>query len=248
MKITSIKFKKNSYELTIEPVGEKYKITEELLLELKIINNREISLQEYETIREAGIKFELLNKVLNKINFRIRSTQEIKNILREYQADKQTIEYIIDYLTRNHYLNDDLFKQLFISDTINLTDKGPKFITTQLDLNKIEYSSKDLIKINEVQNERVQKIIAKKMKTANGSAYMVKQKLAAHSVQRGYSYTIVKAELENINYSEFESLASEIKKLKSKKYDNSKIIQKLQAKGYQYGNIKLAMEDEDENS
>jgi regulatory protein len=248
MKITSIKFLKNSYELTIEPLNEQYRVTAELMVELRLINNREITPEEYSSIRVAGMIHELLTKILNKINFRMRSTQEVKQMLQDNKADDYSTEYIINHLIKNKYLNDELFKKLYISDAINLTDKGPKLLVQELSNHNIKCDINDIFNQEDFEQKRINNIIDKKLKIAKGSKYSVKQRIIKYLLQRGYSYEKIRMQIDKADYSELKSLRDDYTKISYKVLDEKKLMQKLQAKGYKYENIRFIMEEKNENS
>ena len=75
-----------------------------------------------------------------------------------------------------------------------------------------------------------------------------KESVYTRLYRMGYDYSIINRVLSNLEYSElnFDLLERDYLKLKSKEEDKNKIIQKLLAKGYNYGDIKKVIAEIEE--
>ena len=158
--------------------GNKYKITldnndvilyENIIIKNMILLKKDIKEDELKQYLNENIFYEGYYKALNYIKFRMRSTNEIEKYLAK-EFNKDLIEKIILNLTKEGYLNDDYFTKCYINDSINLKNIGPNKIIHELEKLGIDKSIIDKnIKVftKEKEEEKIKKIIDKKVKTNN---------------------------------------------------------------------------------
>ena len=244
--ITSIKQTgNNKYTLIIDE--KKHIILGDVLLKLNILKPMEIDSDTYMNLINTNSYYEKKKKCIKFINFKKRTEKEIRNKLSSLHVSKKNADKIVNQLYEKGYLNDEDYLKSYINDQINLTLNGPFKI--KYNLSKMSFKEDDINKILDDTDinwqERVEKIIAKKIKMArNISKNKLIQKLKIDLNNMGYNEIHYGDSLKNIDYSDEESIKKEYQKYKnklSKKYSGDKleimIKQKLYSLGYDVSNI-----------
>ena len=244
--ITSIKQTgNNKYTLIIDE--KKHIILGDVLLKLNILKPMEIDSDTYMNLINTNSYYDAYQKCINFITFKKRTEKETSNKLSSLHVSKKSADKIINQLYEKGYLNDEDYLKSYINDQINLTLNGPFKI--KYNLSKMSFKEENIdmyldgIDIN--WQERVEKIIAKKIKMArNISKNKLIQKLKIDLNNMGYNETHYGYSLKNIDYSDEASIKKEYQKYKnklSKKYSGDKleimIKQKLYSLGYDVSNI-----------
>ena len=127
------------------------------------------------------------------IEYRLRSTKEIKDYLSKKNVDYDIVNIVIDKLTKNNYLNDDNFCKSFIHDKLKFTNIGSYQIINELKRNEINDSIIDKYQYlinNEIMEERRNTIIDKKQKTKKDESKL-RNKLYNNLVRLGYPIDLV---------------------------------------------------------
>ena len=104
------------------------------------------------------------------------------------------INNTIDKLIKKGYLNDDYYSKCYINDKMNLSNDGPLKIKKHLEELDIPYPvySKYLKNFNyELQKEKVNDYINKKLKSNRKSRYMFKNSMVVNLVNLGYDKELV---------------------------------------------------------
>ena len=120
------KYEKKSnglYKVYID--DDNYLISEEVIVKYKLLYKKEISLEELENILNETNYYDIYNKCIKYISYRIRSKYELINYLNKFKLDYFTIENILEKLEENNLINDEIFVKAFINDKINFTTSGP---------------------------------------------------------------------------------------------------------------------------
>ena len=173
------------------------------------------------------------------INRKMRSEKEIRKSLKD--ISKEEIDKIIDKLKEINLLNNEVYAESYVNDKINLSLDGPYKIKKELELNDIEseYIEKALEKFTQdLIDEKLEKLINKKLKTNKDTEYIFKQKTALYLLNLGYSKEDINSHLENIKIDN-SNLEKEMEKIYNKlktKYEGytlkNKLKQKLYLKGF----------------
>lgn len=182
----------NKYRIYLEN-GEIIDTYDNVILENDLLLKKEIDLDLYNKITKETILEEQYLSCLKYIEYRIRSTKEIKDYLIRKNIENQDIDLIIDKLTQNKYLNDDYFCKCFINDKLKFTNKGTYQIIEELKKNEItstiieKYS---YLMDEEVMSERINKFIDKNIKTTKDISKL-RNKLYNNLVRLGYPIHLV---------------------------------------------------------
>ena len=237
MHIKSIKKKGSEYLIILD--DETLKINEEVLINNNILYSKKLSNKDIKKIKEETVYYENYSKALKMINRKMRSEKEIRKSLKD--ISKEEIDKIIDKLKEINLLNNEVYAESYVNDKINLSLDGQYKIKKELELNDIEseYIEKALEKFTQdLIDEKLEKLINKKLKTNKDTEYIFKQKTALYLLNLGYSKEDINSHLENIKIDN-SNLEKEMEKIYNKlktKYEGytlkNKLKQKLYLKGF----------------
>ena len=237
MHIKSIKKKGSEYLIILD--DETLKVNEEVLINNNILYSKKLSNKDIKKIKEETVYYENYSKALKMINRKMRSEKEIRKNLKD--ISKEEIDKIIDKLKEINLLNNEVYAESYVNDKINLSLDGPYKIKKELELNDIEseYIEKALEKFTQdLIDEKLEKLINKKLKTNKDTEYIFKQKIALYLLNLGYSKEDINSHLENIKIDN-SNLEKEMEKIYNKlktKYEGytlkNKLKQKLYLKGF----------------
>lgn len=237
MHIKSIKKKGSEYLIILD--NETLKVNEEVLINNNILYSKKLSNKDIKKIKEETVYYENYSKALKMINRKMRSEKEIRKSLKD--ISKEEIDKIIDKLKEINLLNNEVYAESYVNDKINLSLDGPYKIKKELELNDIEseYIEKALEKFTQdLIDEKLEKLINKKLKTNKDTEYIFKQKTALYLLNLGYSKEDINSHLENIKIDN-SNLEKEMEKIYNKlktKYEGytlkNKLKQKLYLKGF----------------
>jgi regulatory protein len=196
--------------------------------------------------------YDAYNKTIAYIMKHQRCTSEIEKYLEKFELSKEDGIKIINHLKSIGLINDNIYVKSYISDAINLTKDGPYKIKRELLDNHIDESiiDEEISKIDEdVIIDKMLKIISKKFKANHKySKYQFKQKVSLEMVNLGYDRELADSLIDNFDFEEDDLLKQEYDKLYNKlsrKYEGyeleSKIKQKLYAKGFDINKINSLM-------
>lgn len=134
---------------------------------------------------------------LKLLNFKMRTTQEIRKRMREKEYTDDIIDETIDYLNYLNYLDDEDYARKFIRDKSNLKNMGKERIKRELymkgiDNEIISNSIEDIIDDDD-EYEKAKEIAIKKLETTykNDDKNARYRKLGGLLQRRGYSMNIV---------------------------------------------------------
>lgn len=188
MKIVSYKKKKtNLYEITLSN-NEKISLYDDIILKYELLLKKEIAEKLLKEIIDFNSNIECYNIALKFLNTKLRTEQEIRKKLMHYP--KASINYTIDRLKQDGYLNDTLYIKSYINDEINLKMIGPNKIL--FDLKKMGFKDDDILNYlntfdKEIWLEKINKYILKKVNSNhNLSGIVLKQKIVQDLINKGF--------------------------------------------------------------
>ena len=230
-------------------VGDR-KITtyDDVLINTGILYKKEIDIDELDKIEKQNNYYSAYNKTISYIMKHQRSKKEIENYITKFELTKEENNNILKKLQEIGLINDLNYVKAFISDSINLSNKGPYNNQNNLQVNGKNENiiDEELSNIDEsIIYDKLIKLIEKKIRTNhNHSEYQLKQKIIIDIVNLGYDREITMNLLDNFKIDDTNLLSKEYDKLYSKlskKYTgielNKKIKQKLYSKGYDINSI-----------
>lgn len=241
MKIVAYKKKKNNlYELTLSN-KDKINLYDDVILKYELLLKKEIDKKLLKEIIKDNSYLESYYVALKYINIKLRTEQEIRNKLKDYNKD--IIEYSINRLKQEGYLNNDLYIKSYINDSINLKMIGKNKIL--YDLKKLGFKEVDILNYlntfdDEIFINKIDKYINKRISTNhNMSSYKLRQKIMQELVNKGFHKEDINNVLNRFNNiddnSIYEKEYIKIKKKLSKKYNGEELEYQIKNKLYQKG-------------
>ena len=130
MKITKYKKSTNGRYIVSLEDDSKLSLYEETILEFNLLLTKNID--DIEEISKFNMQYEAYYLALKSINSRFKSEDEVRKMLKNKEYDSEIIEFVIDRLIKQGYLNDQLFAKLYINNQIVTTNRGPLRIKKDL--------------------------------------------------------------------------------------------------------------------
>lgn len=180
------KYEKKSsgiYKVYID--DNEYLINEDVIIKSNLLYKKEISQEELNIILESTNYYNIYNKCVKYITYRIRSKQEIINYLKKLKITDKIIFDIIKQLEENNLINDKLFTKAFINDKLKFSQSGENKIRLELNKHNID---KNIIEeyLNNIDKEiiykKINKIIQKNLKNKKAN----KIKIYKNLITNGY--------------------------------------------------------------
>lgn len=241
MKILCYKNKKgNIYEITLSN-KEKITLYDDVILKYNLLITKEIKDNELNNILKDNDKIKAYLLAIKYIRVKLRTEDEIKKKLKDY--DKDTINYVINRLNNEKYLNNDLYIKAYINDSINLKFEGPNKIL--YDLKKMKFKEDEinnyLLKVdNDIWINKIRKYIKKKIETNKSlSKIFLEKKIKEDLFNKGFYKEDIDNTLNEFTIEEDKSIyEKEYTKLKnklSKKYSNEELEYRIKISLYKKG-------------
>ena len=124
------KLKNGMYKISLE--NTEFKIHEDLILEHNLLLTKEVTEEDVKKLEQENTKYEVYEIALKELKKRLRSKKELREILQKKEIPSTYIDNCIDLLTKQGYLNDEIYTQSYIHDKILLSSDGPLKIKKEL--------------------------------------------------------------------------------------------------------------------
>lgn len=241
MKIISYKkIKQNKYEVTLSN-NESVLLYDDIILKYELLTKKKIADEELKEIILDNSKYEIYYAMLKDISKKLRTEKELRNKFKDY--DKEAVDYSINKLKTEKYINNELYIRAYINDAINLKLIGPLKIRNNLSnlgYNIDEINHYLLTIEDNVWQDKINKIIKKEI---NGnhtySGNVLKMRIQNKISNLGFELNMITKLLNDYDFilSEEEYLKEKEKALKkySKKYSGFLLEQKVNNYLYQKG-------------
>ena len=240
------KGKKNEYKITTYE-GE-YTLYDDLIIKYELLLKKEINKKDWESILQENHLLKSYYEGLKAINIKLRTEKELRIILKRKDFSEKEIDYALERLNKDGYLNHKMYIEAFIHDALNLNTVGKRKI--HQDLQKLGFTAKEIdSELNKIEDsiykEKIERYINKKLKGNKKSASEFMRKITLDLINKGFE----KEDITNyLNTLEIKDNELEIEKIVNKlyskyinKYDlyttKMKIMQNLYTKGYTNVNI-----------
>jgi len=240
MKINRFQKMKNGiYRLDLG--GKSLDLHEDLILRYDLLIKKEISEDELPSLIHENLECAAYEMALKEINKKLRTSKEIETFLSKKEVSQDTIQDVLSRLKSQGYLNETVYADSYIHDRILLSSDGPLKIERELlgkGIDKVLVTSCLSSFSEEMQRERILKIVTKFLQQNRSSCFKFFQKMKYHLNSLGYSMNIIDEVLENIDVDDSDVYEKEYQKLYhqlSKKYSGAELEWKLKQKLYQRG-------------
>ncbi len=238
MKIVKYKKLRNNEYKIITDKGE-YKLYDDIIIKYQLLLKKEIN---EEKLNEALKDNNLLMAYytgLRAISVKLRTEKELAIMLKKKGFMAKEINYAIDRLNKDGYLNHKVYIEAYIHDMLNLYVVGEaKILKDLINLGFKESEIKPFLDNinNDIYIDKINKYINKKIKSNSNSAREFKRKTLNELINKGFKkYDIIscldKLEIED-NQDIISKLVNKLYKKYITKYDS--YTTKLKIKNYLY--------------
>lgn len=182
--------------------GTILKINSDVIINNNLLYKKEMDNTLLNKILKENDNANIYNKCVKYISVRLRSKKEIIDYLKKLNIDNTAD--IIDKLTKNNLINDEVFTKAFIKDKINFTSYGPYRIRQEL--NKYNIDNEIIDKYtNDIDEEilidKVDKQINKMIKSNRKySGNILKSKIYNNLYNNGFDKDMIINVLNNYNF------------------------------------------------
>ena len=182
--------------------GTILKINSDVIINNNLLYKKEIDNTLLNKILKENDNANIYNKCVKYISVRLRSKKEIIDYLKKLNIDNTAD--IIDKLTKNNLINDEVFTKAFIKDKINFTSYGPYRIRQELNKYNIDNEIIDKY-INDIDEEiligKIDKQINKMIKSNRKySSNILKSKIYNNLYNNGFDKDMIINILNNYNF------------------------------------------------
>lgn len=241
MKIKQIKkLKSGKYQILFDN-GNKLITYDDVILKYNLLFNKDIESKIYNEINKENDYYGLYTTLVKKLSKKIISKKEYYKYIEKFNLKEKDKIRLTSDLEKIRLLDDNRYLKAYISDKFYLSNDGPQKIKKDLirqginqllideELSKI--SREDII-------NKLTKLINKKLRTAKGSNYMIKQKIYHNICLLGYSKDLIDECYIEKNDNQ-ENLKKDFYKIynyyDNKEDDKNKLYLKIKLKLYQKG-------------
>ena len=224
MKVVSYKkCGKNSYEVFLDN-GCKYKLYEDIIIEYELLIDKNVNEVKLNKMLSDNELLDAYYKALKYITIKMRTKKEIEVLLKKYFGN-DAINYVLDKLEKDGYLDEEKYVQAFINDSINLSNNGPKKIVNNL-LNLGIHSDIIMKYLNydkEFWQDRIKNITTKSAKKNKSSAPVFKNKMYKQLLLLGYDSDDIKGVIDDFKIDVSDAFYKDAKKIwkRLEKEDNA---------------------------
>ena len=182
--------------------GTILKINSDVIINNNLLYKKEIDNTLLNKILKENDNANIYNKCVKYISVRLRSKKEIIDYLKKLNIDNTAD--IIDKLTKNNLINDEVFTKAFIKDKINFTSYGPYRIRQELNKYNIDNEIKEK-NIKDIDEEiligKIDKQINKMIKSNRKySSNILKSKIYNNLYNNGFDKDMIINILNNYNF------------------------------------------------
>lgn len=243
MKILRYEKKKNGMYQVFFDNGNNFDIHEEIILKYEMLLKKEFTNKEIDELLDENKIYVYYDLAIKYIAKKMRSKKEIREYLKDKEADNDTINKVIEILSKQKYIDDEMYAKSYVNDRMLLSTDGPLKIRNKLEESWIDekYITSALqIFGEEEEKERIEKIINKKIASnRNKSNYVLKNKIIEYLYTLGYSKSLSQEIINSVDFKEDKDIVKKeyekIYKKLSKKYDGKDLEYRVKQKMYQMG-------------
>lgn len=171
-----------------------FSVHEDILIKHRLAKGEGVQLQELEKIIQDEERNNAYIKAIRVIGRRPHSSSELKRKLKESGYEPSIIEWVIEKLASQKYLNDEEFAKMWTDSRIISQKKGRNLVRQELQQKGIdkEFVKHAMDNINpEDEIAGAMKIAQTKWKQTSGETFDKKRKTAAFLMRRGFTGAVV---------------------------------------------------------
>ena len=181
--------------------GEVIDTYDDVILKNELLLKKELDNYLYQKILTESNIQEHYNACIKYISVRIRSTKEIIDYLKRKNVSDEDIDYIVEKLTHEKFLDDNLFCECFIKDKLKFTTMGEYKIIYELKKHNVSpniIANNQHLITEDILIEKIDKIIIKQLNSSKKQdKQKLRNKLYNHLLNAGYTSSLVVERLNN---------------------------------------------------
>jgi regulatory protein len=164
-------------------------VSESQLIEFGIAPNQEITEQKLKQLKDATNEQKTLDRILNLLSIRPRSTWELQDYLKRKQQSPATIEKILNKLSKLGYIDDKSFAKRWVENKRHLQNVSSLKLRHQLKQKRIsdEIIDKALANSGDQDKKALKAMVERKK-----DRYKDKTKFMQHLARQGFRYEDIK--------------------------------------------------------
>jgi len=189
------KLTNNEYKIITDT--HEYRLYDDIIIEYGLLLKKEIDSKDMGTIIKKNNSLKGYYLALKTLSWKMRCEKEIKELLKKKGFFESEINYVLNRLNKEGYLNHETYIEAYIHDALNLNLKGELKIKKELlDLGfKENEINKYLAKVDpEIYHYKIKNYLAKKLKVHKSSALEFKRKVKVDLIKKGF----YKEDIENL--------------------------------------------------
>ena len=240
MKVNKYKKLRNGkYQVTIDDVD--VILYDDIIIKHQLLLKQVITKNELDLIRKDNDFYGNYLLAVNYIKKKLRSREEVRKYLVKQEVNNTDTNKIIDLLEKNKVIDNNIFCEAYLHDKMSYSSAGPLKIRNDLEKLKIEeniINKKMSEYTTEIEREKIEKYIDKKLKNNKKSLYELKNSVLNYLVSNGYHRELVIDALGSLKIDESLVYEREYQKLYnklSKKYEGKELEYHIKQKLYQKG-------------
>ena len=231
------KGKDNEYKIYTDK--EIYRLYDDIIIKYELLLKKEISDKELDNILKENNLLNAYYMALKAINIKLRCEKEIRSLLKKKSFNNKEIDYALERLKKDGYLNNKVYIEAYIHDMLNLYIVGELKIKN--DLINLGFDTKEieiyLDKVDKsIYKDKIEKYINKKLKANKKSKKEFINKTLNELINKGFNKEDILIYLDNIEIIEDDREIEKIINRLYTKYINKYDINttKLKIKSYLY--------------
>jgi regulatory protein len=184
--------KRNSRRYSIYCDGEyKFGLTKDIVLKYDLKEGDDISDDEIEQIFLEEEKLKIKQRAYRLLNFRARSTRELRNRLLTLGFEPALVDTVIEDLREDNTLDDERFVKAFINDYTTVHTKGNVFIFRELKKKGIPEDTIMTMLKSRDETALIKDFINRKLSHLNRHEPKERQKIIRRLMSRGFTPEII---------------------------------------------------------
>ena len=187
--------KKDKSRFSVYIDGEyAFSLIKEDILYFKIKEGYEIPEERYDYIMNTTIYIKAQDMVVRYIGYKMRTEKEVIDKLRSYEYSDEVIEKVVAGLKKYDYINDKIYCEKYVKETLKLRPKGKFLIKQELKMKGIEEDVIDCVLEEKSVDENglIEELLLKKYEGFREMDDREKAKIYSFLLRRGFSYGAIK--------------------------------------------------------
>jgi regulatory protein len=170
-------------------------ISAELMLTQRLHVGQELSAEELDQLQYAEARQQAIERSINYLSYRPRSTTEVRRYLRKKETPDEIIESVIEHLQHLDYVNDKAFASFWVENREHFNPKGAQALRSELSTRGVEREIIEELVDGEQDEDLALRAGRKKalqlLQDADLDFTKFRNRLGGFLQRRGFSYQVI---------------------------------------------------------